>query len=583
MTAFWDSLHFMRPYWLWALLVLPAAALGARARQRRDWRRAIDPHLLAVLQVGAGRAGIWPALAAVVGLLLAVLALAGPSWRQLEQPLAVSRAPLVLVLDLSSASLAPDLAPSRLLQARAKLAALLHLRQGGEVGLVAYAGEPFTVAPLTDDAANVALFLDALEPEIMPLDGQRTDKALQWAGALLRQSGAGNGDVLLLGDHADPAAIEQAARLREAGHRVSALGLGTAQGAAYRDRDGGVAEARLDAASLQALAAAGGGGYARLSAGDEDDLRSLGVLRPAAARQQAPGGHARGWQDEGYWLLPPLMLLALLAFRPRRFVPLLALLGLCLPLAWPLPVQAAEAGGWWWRPEQRDHQRLTAGVAAYRQGDYAGAQRRFEGIDTAQGWYNLGNALARQGHYDAAIDAYDQALGRQPGMADATANRAAVEAARQRRPPPQDGDGQSGAGRQDPGAAAGQPRDPGQATAPPRQAQGGRPPPRGQEPAPTPRDGQAAAEARQEVPAAADAPAQQQADLAQRARMAEAMRRQPGEATGGAADAPSPPEAGQRERQQALDGWMQRVPDAPGDLLKAKFQLEYQRRRREQP
>ena len=38
----------------------------------------------------------------------------------------------------------------------------------------------------------------------------------------------------------------------------------------------------------------------------------------------------------------------------------------------------------------------------------------------------------------------------------------------------------------------------------------------------------------------------------------------------------------QRERQQALDAWMQRVPDEPGNLLKAKFQLEYERRMREQ-
>lgn len=38
----------------------------------------------------------------------------------------------------------------------------------------------------------------------------------------------------------------------------------------------------------------------------------------------------------------------------------------------------------------------------------------------------------------------------------------------------------------------------------------------------------------------------------------------------------------QRERQQAVEAWMQRVPDEPGDLLKAKFQLEYERRMREQ-
>jgi len=37
----------------------------------------------------------------------------------------------------------------------------------------------------------------------------------------------------------------------------------------------------------------------------------------------------------------------------------------------------------------------------------------------------------------------------------------------------------------------------------------------------------------------------------------------------------------ERERRQAIEAWMQRVPDEPGDLLKAKFQLEYERRRQE--
>src|SRR5690606_7587138 len=169
---------------------------------------------------------------------LAVLALAGPSWRQIEQPLWETRTPLVIVLDLSSRSSATDLPPSRLLQARAKLATLLRERKGGEVALVVYAGDPFTVAPLTDDAGNVALFLDALAPEIMPVDGQNAGRALAWSAGLLQQAGAHDGDILLLSDRADAAASAEAVRIRAAGHRVSVIGLGTPQGTAYRRRDG---------------------------------------------------------------------------------------------------------------------------------------------------------------------------------------------------------------------------------------------------------------------------------------------------------------------------------------------------------
>ncbi len=587
MTAFWDSLHFIHPDWLWALLLLPAALLGGRYRRRRrgDWRRAVDAHLLPHLLVGGGRHGIGGWLALLAGLLLAVLALAGPSWRQVERPLWESKTPLVVVLDLSSRTGAADLPPSRLLQARAKLAMLLRERRGGGVALVAYADEPFTVAPLTDDAANVALFLDALAPDIMPVDGQRADKALEWAGDLLHQASARDGAILLVSDHADAAARAEAVRLRANGYRVSALGLGTPVGAAYRDREGHIGQARLDEGALRSLAVAGGGRYARLSATDAD-LQSLGVLQPQAADGERPGrGAGKTWQDEGYWLLPPLMLVALLAFRRRRQALAAVVLCLWLPLA--MPAQAAGSGGWWQRADQGDHQRLAEGVEAYRKGDFAAAQRRFEGIDNAQGWYNLGNALARQSLYDEAVDAYDHALKLAPGMADAEANRAAVDAARKRKPPP----GQQGGGQQNkPDTQQGKP-------SPGQQSQDGRsqdppsqsPSQQGQSSSqqkdaqpPQPGKGQSSADDQGKTPQAEDARGQQQADQAQRERMAEAMRRQQdndGDTAKRAAQAAMGPQ--ERERRQAMEAWMQRVPDEPGDLLKAKFQPEYERRRRE--
>lgn len=585
MTALWDTLHFVRPGWLWALLLLPVALLGAGYQRRRggDWRDAVDPHLLPHLLVGRGRRGIGGRLALLAGLLLAVLALAGPSWRQVQQPLWESKTPLVVVLDLSSRTAAADLPPSRLLQVRAKLAMLLRERRGGEVALVAYADEPFTVAPLTDDAANVALFLDALAPEVMPVDGQHAARALQWAGDLLRQAGAREGVILLVSDQADAQADAEAVRLRAAGYRVSALGLGTPPGAAYRDREGRIGHARLDEPSLRALAVAGGGRYARMSATDAD-LQSLDLLQPSATADDRPGRTDTSWQDEGYWLLPPLMLVALLAFRRRRQVLAALVLCACLPLA--QPSHASESGGWWQRADQREHQRLAEGVEAYRKGDFAQAQRHFEGIDTEQGWYNLGNALARQGRYDQAIEAYDRALRRRPDMADAKANRAAVDAARRRRPPP----GQQGGGQDRPDPRQGKDtsggQSPGQAQADPAQgasSQGqSRPQDRQQAPS-QPQDGQpASAGARQQAPEVENARDQRQADQAQRARMAEALRaRQPAERAAGERAAQVSMSPQERERRQAIEAWMQRVPDEPGDLLKAKFQLEYERRRQE--
>lgn len=587
----WQDLHFLRPEWLWALLLVPAALLGSWWRRHRSarWHEAVDPHLLTQLLSDGGKRGWSGSVVLALGLTLAVLALAGPSWRQLEQPLWQSKTPLVIVLDLSSSIRATDLPPSRLLQARAKLATLLRERKGGEVALIAFAWEPFTVAPLTDDAANVALFLDALAPEVMPADGQRADKALLWAGDLLKRSGARDGEILLLSDHADAAALAEAAKLRAAGYRVSALGLGSLQGASYRDQRGAIEQAHLDETTLRALAAAGGGAYQRI-ANTSADLQALAVLEPQAGaqdrEQQASAG--KQWQDEGYWLLPPLLLLAVLAFRrPRRALPVLAL---CLMLPMLQPAHAAEQGGWWQRADQRQHQRLGEGVEAYRLGDFATAQKKFEGIDSDQGWYNLGNALARQGKYDQAIAAYDRALKAHPGMPDALANRAAVDAARKRKSQQDQQDKQQNPskpqqGKDQPGQQNPQ-QNPSQQSQQGQQQQGQQSgqsqqgqPPAEQRPA---KDGSSSSDKGEQPPQSEDAGKQEQADQAQRQRMAEAMGQQQareGEQQSAAAQAAMTP--AQREQQQAVEAWMQRVPDEPGNLLKAKFQLEYERRMRE--
>ena len=214
------ALHFLRPAWLWALLALPLLAMWWRSRRRRAsiWREAVDPHLLqALLGKTGGRAQSAPVLIAALGWTLAVVALAGPSWRQVEQPLWQTASPLVVALDLSGTMMAADVPPSRLAQARAKVATLLAERDGGQVGLVAFADDAFTVAPLTPDAANVALFLDALHPGVMPVDGQRLDRAIAWSTGLLRQAGFDSGDILVLTDDADAAARDAAARRDVAG------------------------------------------------------------------------------------------------------------------------------------------------------------------------------------------------------------------------------------------------------------------------------------------------------------------------------------------------------------------------------
>jgi Ca-activated chloride channel family protein len=584
------AFHFLRPHWLWALLALPALWLLWRHRQRRAdvWQGVVDAHLLPHLLERGGktvRNGMWMG---ALGFVIAVLAMAGPSWRQGEQPLWQSQSPLVIAVDMSSAIAASDLPPSRLLQVRAKLASLLRERTGGQVALVAYAGEAFTVAPLTDDAANVALFLDALEPDVMPVDGQEAAKAIAASVRLLQQAGFRRGDILLITDQGDATDNAAAAEANRQGFRVSTLGVGTAAGAPYRNIDGSIGQARLDATSLRALSVAGGGNYQVITT-DNSDLDALGVLTPADADASSSRGQkGLAWKDEGYWLLPLLMLLALFAFRRGSAF---AVVLVCLTLPMAMPAQAAEKN-WWQRADQQEHTRIEQGADAYRKGDFAAAEQAFTGINNADAFYNQGNALAKQGRYDEAIAAYDQALKLQPKMEDAIENRKVVDAARKRKPP----SGQNQDQKKQDQDKSDQKQDkhdqnkPDQRDQKPQDGkddpkQGEDKPKPGQPPAPSQEPGQQKSEPQKsDQQKAEDAKAQQAADAAQRERMQQAL--QQGKAgkksDSKQAQATTAPEtAEQREKRQAVDAWLKRVPDEPGGLLKTKFRLEYERRQKE--
>lgn len=437
MTPLASDFQFLRPLWLLGLLAVPPLLWWLhRSRLRRNvWRDAVDAHLLPhLLQGGVGIADGWramlPAVALATAFALSLLALAGPSWRTVPQPLWQDRNPLVIAVDMSSASRTADVQPSRLLQARAKIAHILRTRGGGQIALVAYADDAYTVSPLTDDAGNIALFLDALSPDVMPRDGSRADRAIEESARLLARAGFGRGDILLITDHPGGSANSAAIEARGAGYRVSVLGLGTAAGGAYRDGDGDVLAARLEGPALRTLAESGGGDYAAFTP-DHTDLLALDVLeadRIDAAEAQGKRGEAP--LDEGFWLLPPLLLLALFAFR--RGVLAVALLVLWLPLQ---PVAAADGDALWQREDQRRHARLAQGVEAYRSGDYVAAEEAWRGLPGAEAAYNRGNALAKQGRYDEAVAEYDRALQQQPGMGDAIENRRRVDEARKRKPP----------------------------------------------------------------------------------------------------------------------------------------------------
>lgn len=74
------------------------------------------------------------------------------------------------------------------------------------------------------------------------------------------------------------------------------------------------------------------------------------------------------------------------------------------------------------------HDPMWQGAAWYRAGEFEKAAQAFARRDTAEAYFNQGNAWLMRGKYDTAITCYDHALEKRSGWKEATENRALAAA-----------------------------------------------------------------------------------------------------------------------------------------------------------
>ncbi|MCD8530478.1 MAG: VWA domain-containing protein, partial [Saccharospirillaceae bacterium] len=450
-----SQFHFLRPLWL--LAALPALVIFGLLLRRTlnsgQWASVIDAHLLPyMLEQRPGnkrQQGLWWVVAAW---LLACLALAGPSWEKLPQPLQKNQDALVILLDMSASMGAQDLKPSRAVRAIQKVTDIVRSRADGLTALIVYAGDAHTVTPLTDDRDTIENLLPSLSPFIMPSPGSRPDKAIQLAQQLVTDAGIQRARLLLLTDGIIPKDIE---RIRTAldsqRFQLNVLTIGTAEGAPVpmpgagflRDGSGTIVLPQLDLAPIRDLSRELNIPWQTLSINDSD-WQSLLPEQPQTVEQQDVFARFDQWHDAGYWLVIILLPVALLLFRRGVLFSLLL-----LPLCWPDNSYALEWKDLWQTPDQQGAELFEQdpakaaeafsdpnwrGAAAYRAGDYESAAKAFaEGPQTAISHYNRGNALLQAGKPDEAIAAYDEALALNPDMKEAAANRETAEKLKQQK------------------------------------------------------------------------------------------------------------------------------------------------------
>lgn len=306
---------FASPAWLLLLLALPVFWLWARARRRRAL-------VLPALATAGDLPRTWrerlravPEVFRVLAFACGILALARPQELSAGRPVTTSGVDIVLALDASGSMKAEDFQPRNRLEVAKKAAVdFIADRPSDRIGLVTFAGQAVTQAPLTLD--HDILMTTVRRVAIGGLaEGTAIGTALATAVNRLRASDARSRVVILLTDgvnnagQIDPLTAAETARVL--GVKVYTIGVGTTGEAPYLLEDPRFGRryvrvvVRIDEEILRGIAARTGGQYFRAT--DPQALTQVYAEIDRLERSPLTGRRPVVRLDRYLWVLLPAL------------------------------------------------------------------------------------------------------------------------------------------------------------------------------------------------------------------------------------------------------------------------------------
>ena len=199
------------PWWLFALLLLP---LILWVRGRRGAPVLVVPFASAWHKSSIIPTSRWAVSFALVGLVLLIVALARPQIVEDKREVKQQGYDLMLAIDLSGSMLSEDYerdgdAINRLQAIKPVIQAFIHRRTNDRIGLVVFAVQAYTLAPLTFDHDWLGKQIERLKIGMIPDNGTAIGDGLGVALTRLEQAGREDGNtrkgafVILLTDGAN--------------------------------------------------------------------------------------------------------------------------------------------------------------------------------------------------------------------------------------------------------------------------------------------------------------------------------------------------------------------------------------------
>ena len=436
--------HFLRAGWI---LLIPIAILLIFIFKRRlltigNWEKLIDkrllPYVMSRSQLSDNQYKWW--LISLISV-LSIIALAGPTWERIEQPSFRTDQSLVIALDLSRSMNAQDITPNRLTRAKLKILDILERRQGAQVALIVYSANAFTVTPLTSDTDTIIALINSIDTSIMPSRGSYPALAIDKGLQLLNQASVSNGEIILVTDGGITSdSFSSAQKLRDEGYRLSALGIGSMNGAPIPKETGGfitdntgqITISRLEVDDLKDLVEIGGGSYTSITSNDQDIDTLLSEVY-SAVRESDDSVTTDQWKEFGPWLLLIVVPFGSLLFR-KGWVFLLLLTIMPIDNS----VYALDWNDLWKTRDQQAKEAMESGdydkaielfedsewlaAAHYKAGNYRQSANGYNNNSNIDHLYNHANSLAKIGQFEEAIENYEKVIAEEPNAEDALYN-----------------------------------------------------------------------------------------------------------------------------------------------------------------
>lgn len=269
--------QFRDPQYLYLLFIIPILLgiyLGGCLLQKRRLKRMGSMQLLRALMPDRSTArqhvkfGLMMAIAALL-----IVILARPQYGLKQGQETSSGIEAVVMMDVSNSMMARDVTPNRLERAKLLVSNLIDRMKNDKIALGVFAGEAYPQLPITSDYASAKLFLDALSPDMVTLQGTNIGAAVD----LARQSFTDNKEVgkavILItdGENHEDGSMDAVKEAAKQGIKVYVIGVGTAEGAEIptpngplTDADGNTVHTALNEQMCRDLAQAGKGIYLHL-------------------------------------------------------------------------------------------------------------------------------------------------------------------------------------------------------------------------------------------------------------------------------------------------------------------------------